>query len=89
MVEEVKDNKCPYCGVEMLKWAPPIESNWGPQPQRVCFNDECEYYVNGWEWMLKQYNQKCSYRFRFNPQDGDFGPIPAFSKDALRDRIVE
>jgi len=80
---------CPYCGVKMKKWMPPAESTWGNYEQYICFNDECSYYVEGWTWMKEQYQQKVSYRHRYDPQTGETGPIPVWSVDALKDRIVE
>lgn len=73
----------------MPKWQPPIEANWGAHAHYVCFNDECPYYIKGWEWMQKQYDQKVSYRHRYDPVANDSGPLPVWSADAMRDRILE
>ena len=80
---------CPHCGSELLKWQPPLESSWGVDPQFVCFNDECEYYVNGWKHMLEKFQQHASYRYKLNPATGVGGPLPAWSSTAHRDMIVE
>jgi hypothetical protein len=82
-------NICPHCGQALTKWIAALENSWGPHFQLVCFNDECPYFVNGWEWMRKNYNQNVSYRYRYNPQTGEAGPLPVFSKTALRGGIVE
>ncbi|MCK5126210.1 MAG: ogr/Delta-like zinc finger family protein [candidate division Zixibacteria bacterium] len=80
---------CPYCGVKMLKWMPPDSSTWGLQAQYVCFNDECSYFIKGWEWMRTQYQQNVSYRHRYDPVINQSGPLPVWSDKAHRDSIVE
>ena len=80
---------CPHCGSKLTPWAPPDDSSWGSHAQWVCFNDECPYYVRGWQWMWERYQQKASYRWRFNPETKEQGPLPVWSDVALRDGIVE
>jgi hypothetical protein len=86
---ENNEEICPHCGIKMLKWAPPMDSSWGPGTQLVCFNDECPYYVKGWEWMRENYEQHASYRYRYNPQNKEGGPLPVWSANALRSGIVD
>jgi len=88
MAEEDK-TKCPHCGVKMKKWENPEISSWGIGFQYVCFNDECPYYVRGWEWMRTQFQQEASYRYRYNPQNEEHGPLPVWSPGALRSGIIE
>ncbi len=84
-----KDHICPYCEQPMKKWTTPQLACWEAKYQYVCFNDDCPYYVKGWDWMRSQYNVNASYRHRYNPDTGEKGPIPVWSRDALKDGIVE
>ena len=80
---------CPYCGQKMKKWMPPDESTWGGELQYVCFNDECPYYQKGWQWMLEQFQQKASYRYRYNADTGASGPLAVWSPNAMKNFIVD
>lgn len=88
-MDQKEDKTCPHCNKSLKKWRCPPESSWNVEFQYVCFNDECPYYVKGWEWMEKKYNQKVSYRYRLNPFNNESGPLPVWSKDALRSSIIE
>jgi len=80
---------CPHCGQKMTKWSTPEETTWGGHPWYVCFNDECQYYVRGWDHMEKTMGVKCSYRHRYDPESGIIGPMPVYSKDMGRECIIE
>ena len=81
--------KCPYCGAVMKKWRTPPHSTWTSEFNWVCFNDECPYFVRGWEHMLKTQNVKASYRHMIDPDTGNAGPLPCWSYDAHKDQIIE
>ncbi len=70
-------------------WRCPEGSSWDADFLNVCFNDECPYFVRGWDWMKKQFNQNISYRYSEDPVSGSASPLPVWSKDALRDSIIE
>ncbi len=81
--------KCSYCNSDMEKWLTPEDSTWATEFQWVCFNDECSYYVRGWDHMMKTQNAKASYRNRQDPNTGAQSPLPCWSSDAHRDRIIK
>jgi hypothetical protein len=80
---------CPHCGEQMLKWQPPPENTWSEPFQYVCFNDDCNYYLEGWEYMEKTRKSKTSYRCRLNPRNNICDPIPVWTKHDLKDGIIE
>ncbi|MBU8932601.1 MAG: ogr/Delta-like zinc finger family protein [candidate division Zixibacteria bacterium] len=89
MEDKKKIDICPHCGQKMHLWQPPVEANWGLHAHYVCFNDDCSYYVKGWEWMRTEYDQNISYRHRVDPETGQSSPLPAWSSQAHRDRIID
>jgi hypothetical protein len=80
---------CPNCGQPLSPLTLPEETAWEAPFQLVCFNDDCPYYVRGWAWMEAQFGVKASYRCRVDPTTGQASPLPVWSPNALRDRIIE
>jgi hypothetical protein len=88
MLDKSNETCCPHCGQALAKWENPDLNSWGGEYQYVCFNDECPYYTRGWAWMREKFNVNASYRYRFNPETGERGPLPVWSKNALRTSIL-
>jgi Ogr/Delta-like zinc finger len=80
---------CPHCGSHLEKWRVPEDATWSEEFFFVCFNDDCSYYQQGWEWMKQQYNQRASYRHAVNPTSGGSLPLPVWSDSATREMIVD
>jgi hypothetical protein len=80
---------CPHCESRLKKWLVPVDSSWSEEFFFACFNDDCPYYTEGWEWMKQQYNQRASYRYAFNPTTGGSLPLPVWSASATREMIVD
>jgi hypothetical protein len=80
---------CPHCGSTLKKWLVPDKATWDEEYFRVCFNDDCPYYKEGWDWMKEQYSQNASYRYTLNPRTGASLQIPVWSAAATREMIVE
>ena len=61
---------CPHCGEKLKMLEMPEQLTWGAY-QHVCFNDDCPYFVKGWQWLWEHYEVKSSYRYRVtNPETG-------------------
>lgn len=87
--------ECPHCGKKMNKCyqseGPTMEYSrgWDGSFLYICFNDECPYFVKGWDWMWQKYGRKRSYRHAYNPATGTSFPIPVGSYTALKGNIIE
>jgi hypothetical protein len=79
---------CPHCSRKMKRWRVPLASTWANDFFYVCFNDECPYYVQGWQRLWEKQATRASYRCRLDPDTGKFAPLPVWSADALKDDII-
>ena len=80
---------CPHCDTQLQAFELPDGANYEADFHLACFNDECPYYLRGWTHMESNYAVKSSYRYRVDPATGAPSPLPVWSKDAIKDRIIE
>lgn len=88
MSDRKQNPSCPHCEAKLLPWRSPDLTSWGGKVQLICLNDECPYYVRGWDWMKEKYDVVASYRYRLDPETGDSGPLPVWSQTALKNQVV-
>ena len=81
--------RCPHCGEALRAFTLPDDAGFDEPYHLACFNDECSYYKEGWEWMQQQYEAKASYRYRINPRTSTASALPVWSPTAITDRIIE
>lgn len=67
----------------------PEATGWTGEFQLACFNDDCPYFIRGWAHMKENFAVNASYRYRIDPSTGAPSPLPVWSADALKDRIIE
>ena len=80
---------CPHCGALLKRFSLPEAGGWDTDYQLACFNDDCPYYREGWDWMRENYEAKASYRYRVDPATGCASPLAVWSPTALLDRILD
>jgi hypothetical protein len=80
---------CPHCNHDLQPFELPDNTGWQTEFQLACFNDECPYFRRGWEHMESNFAVKASYRYRVDPANGRPSPLPVWSVDALKDRILD
>ncbi len=81
--------RCPHCKQKMKKWRVPDASSWHNAFFYVCFNDQCPYFVNGWQHIWDTQQTRASYRCRFDPDTQSFMPLPVWSNEALKENIID
>ena len=89
MPTKLQKYTCPHCEAELQAFELPEAGGWDQKFHLACFNNDCDYYRRGWDWMLKHYNAKVSYRYRLDPESGRDSPIAVWSETALVDRIIK
>ena len=70
---------CPYCGEKLKKWQvpdSPFGQTWDNDFMYICFNDECGYYLRGWDVMAQSGRPGCSYRLMYHPEKDRCLPYP-------------
>jgi hypothetical protein len=80
---------CPHCGQPLAPFSLPDAGGWDAPFHVACFNDDCPYFLRGWEWMESRYGVKASYRYRVDPTSGQPSPLAVWSSTALRDRVLD
>jgi hypothetical protein len=80
---------CPHCGSSLRSIPIPDELGYAQSHHKVCFNNDCSYYREGWAWMQDHYAATASYRYRVDPATGVAFPLPVWSESALTDKIVD
>ncbi|MBN2061957.1 MAG: class I SAM-dependent methyltransferase [Deltaproteobacteria bacterium] len=84
--------RCPHCNETLKKWQVPSNPfchTWDSEYMYICFNDECPYFVRGWDFMASQGNMGTSYRLMYDPEKDTCRPIPVPSNRSLREGIME
>jgi hypothetical protein len=81
--------ECPHCNTPLQAFKLPDNTGWQDEIHFACFNDDCPYYRRGWEHMTETYSMKVSYRYRVIPETGKSSPLPVWSPEAMRDRILD
>jgi hypothetical protein len=89
MTDAAATPQCPHCGETLRPFQLPDNTGWDSPIHFACFNDECPYFRRGWSWMFDHYGVKSSYRHRVDPVSGTSSPLPVWSKDAIKDRILD
>lgn len=85
---------CPHCDQEMSLWeVPPISFSdglgWGTPFLFVCFNDECELYVQGWDSLEENFGHQASYRCMCYPGQDNFECMPVFSPMGGTGQVID
>jgi hypothetical protein len=89
MSEHRTDLHCPHCNQRLRAFKVPDASTYNQAIHWACFNDDCPYFRDGWQWMEEMYAAKASYRYRVTDAAGACSsPLAVWSMTAIRDLIV-
>jgi hypothetical protein len=88
MVDARPERRCPHCGGSLQPFALPDNTGWKEPVHWACFDDDCEYFRRGWNWMEERFGVRASYRYRVDPATRKDSPLGVWSSTALRDRIL-
>lgn len=80
---------CPHCGEPLKKWATPDFSTWVDDFHWVCFNDDCDYFQEGFDHMEETRGIRCSYRYMCGFKGQKTGPLSVPNEKMGRDMIRE
>jgi len=82
---------CPYCGRRLSKWAVPQTpfTSWDNEYLYVCFNDECDFVIRGFEAMNRQGNIGFSCRLAYDPIRDRCRSLPVPSLRALKEGVID
>ena len=95
MTEKKKHDTCPHCNEKLKAFEMPVDLAWGnivdgKSIQWACFNNDCPYYKEGWQWMWDNYEVKGSYRYRVsNLETGASSPLSVWSETAIVNCIID
>jgi hypothetical protein len=89
MTQDTATPRCPHCGSALRPFQLPDNTGWDSPIHFACFDDGCPYFVRGWTWMQERYGVRSSYRYRVDPASGQDSPLPVWSNDAIKDRILD
>ncbi len=82
--------ECPYCATKLKKVEVPDTpfTEWTSDYMCVCLNDECPYFLFGWDAMSDQ-GGSGSYRFMYEPSIQNCYLLPVSNKTELREYVIE
>lgn len=89
---QVKDTRrCPHCSTPLRKWQVPANPfvEWDAEFMYICFDDQCPYFMRGWNAMYRDGGRGLSHRFMYDAIHDRCLSIPVLTINALKDGIVD